>query len=620
MARWQANESLLYGEKPKSTDSRANIDLQRAEEFVDTYLSKIDSPLRFKFGKRKESQFKRVRRLNALRERDADLDYWDLKDLAGKKQNLIYGRAIYCYYADSVEGYYRSHLENVDVYDFLIDPSAGGLDMERGKYMGRYGVVKDRYDLKGSDIYIKAEVRRLVEGESSNSNELSQEETNKKNRRQAVETLTEPQIPDKDKFKFWEWYTTFEGERYYLLLQEQSGIAIRAEKLTDIFPETKQFPQGAWPFWSYAKSPDLTEFWTKSRLDQVREIFMTQNVNVNQMVDNVEEYNKPMKVVNVSNIKNLAELKYRKGGHIKSTGSMDVAKDLQVLRPSAIDTPIQLFNLLETIHEKASGLTAGSKGAEDSDGKVGIYEGNQENAADRFGLTNKTYSFGTKRFAQLYEMGVRQHLTKKVGVDILGPEGIETETISKRDIFRKDDEFSVIVEASDAEERASVIEQRNKLTFLSQNAMNPVQNQKKAYELGGRVVGFKDEEIKELLDTSEFGNAEILSEAARDIEDILDGKPVKPNRAANTAYKQKFVDYMADHEEDMQHEQFTALANYIVSCEPFIMANAARALTAATTMTLTSPPTGTTPVPTRDGAVTLPTPESNGAEIPVQGQ
>ena len=185
-------------------------------------------------------------RLNALRDADANLDFWDIKDLAGKKQNLIYGRAIYAYHADSVNGY-KAYLENVDVYDFLIDPSGGGLDMEKAKYMGRYGVVKDRYEIKKDKSYIKSEVKLLLgDGDNTgtgNANEITQEESNKRNRHQAVETQVEVQKPDKDKFKFWEWYTTFEGERYYLLMQE-TGVAIRVECLTDLFPATKNFRSG----------------------------------------------------------------------------------------------------------------------------------------------------------------------------------------------------------------------------------------------------------------------------------------------------------------------------------------------------------------------------------------
>lgn len=578
ISRWHQNENIFYGVKPEATESRANIELGRAQEFINTYLSKIDNPLRFKFGKRKESQLKRVKRLNALVSYDANNDFWDLKDIAGKKQALIYGRAVYAYYADSHDGY-KAHLENVDVYDFLIDPAAGGLDIEKAKYCGRYGVTKDASELKDNETYIKAETKRLLESGYTSDTETSQEETNKKNRRDAVETKQDVQLDKTDKFTFWEWYTTYEGERYYLLMQE-NGVAIRVEKLTDIFPPTKHFPRGAFPFWSYAYVPDLTEFWTPAPLDQVREIFMAQNVTINQMLDNAEEHNKPMKAVDISAIENTAELKYRKGGLIRMKPGSDFNRAVTFFRPTAIDTPLRVFQVLETIQEKASGVTAGAKGVS-GDEKVGIYEGNQANTADRFGLLNRSYSFGYKRFAQLYELNVRNHLTKKVAVDIMGPEGVETEEVSKRDIFRKDDDFTILVEASDAEQQASQVDQKNKLGFLTANFQNPVQNPRKAYEIGAKVAGFDDELIKELMDISEYGNASIMSEAARDIEDLLDGKRILPNHAANTAYKQKFVDYLKDHQEDLTDEQFNLLVSYIQACEQIIMSNTNRELMSA---------------------------------------
>ena len=92
-------------------------------------LSKIDNPLTFKFKKRTMADYKRVQLINALKEQDANYNDWNYKDLLGKVDAIIYGRAIYAYYADSVDGY-NSNLENVSVYDFLIDPSAGGYDID----------------------------------------------------------------------------------------------------------------------------------------------------------------------------------------------------------------------------------------------------------------------------------------------------------------------------------------------------------------------------------------------------------------------------------------------------------------------------------------------------------
>jgi hypothetical protein len=546
---WHKNEDIYYARKKPTVDSRTNIDLGRGQEYVHTLLSKIDNPLTFKFVKRKESQLKRAKLLNSLRQYDAQRDNWDLKDIVGKKQAIIYGRAIYSYFADSYDGY-CPHLENVDVFDFLIDPDAGGIDMERAKNLGNYGVVKDKSELKKGvkeGIYLKYEVQTLIDG-AGNAGESTPEETNKRNRiyDQNVNT-SDKNMLGKDKYVFWQWYTTFEGERYYVLMNN-SGCAIRIEKLSDIFESN------LWPFWSWACFPDLTEFWTPSFFDYVREPIMGQAVSINQMFDNAEQINKPQKLVNVTAIENLAEVKYRKDGYIKVKGNIDLEKALQTVKVPSIDTPLKVYEALEAILEKSSGLTAASKGIADEE-KVGIYEGNQANSADRFGYLNKSYSFGYKTFARLYENGVRENLTKKVAVDILGPDGVEVKEISRRDIFHKDDSFGIMVEASNAETALSEVEKRTKLAFLSQNAMNPIQSPKKAYELQASIAGFDEETIRQLQDTSEFGDADLMSEAERDIESIIDGKFIKPNQAATTAYKQRFVDYMRDNEEDIDSEQ-----------------------------------------------------------------
>lgn len=569
---WQKNEKMYYGLKEPTDSSRANVDLSGMSEHVETLLSKVDNPLTFKYVKKKNSQLRRVERLNALKTQDANIDFWDLKDIVGKKQCIIYGRAIYSYFADSPNGEYKAHLENVDIYDYLIDPSAGGIDIEQAMYMGRYGVIKTRSDLRKGvkdGLYLKYETEQLVEG-ASNTNSTTQEEVNKYPRRrdQNVWTTT-VEISGSDKFKFWQWYTTFEGERYYLLLSEDGSRAIRVEKLKDIFASD------LYPFWTYAYIPDLTEFWTPSPCDKVRELIMAQSVSINQMLDNAEQINKPMKVVSVGAIEDLASLKYRKDGIVKVKGDIDVNRAYQTISTPSINTPLEVYDRLDIIKQTASGVTAGAKGVSEDD-KVAVYEGNQMNVADRFGLFNKSYSFGYKRFAKLYELGVREHLTKKKAIDVLGPDGIDIEYVGRRDIFRKDDDFGVLVEASNAEMQISEGERQRKVAFLTQEAQNPNINAKKATEMRLSIAGFNEEEIRQLMDTSEFGDAELMAEADRDIEALLDGKDIKPNRAATTAYKQRFVDYMTDHEEDLDMETLMRFDAYIQSIEPFIIENMVR--------------------------------------------
>lgn len=568
VTNWKTNERLYYGNKTISPESRANVDLGQMSAFVHTILSKIDNPLVFKYTKRKDAQLSRVKLLNGLRVIDQEKDNWDIKDIVGKKQALIYGRAIYSYTADSVDGY-AAHLENVDVYDFLIDPSAGGIDLEKAQFMGRYGVIKTKSELKAGikdGIYNRTETNNLIEG-ASNADESSQEQTNKQNRTYDTNVwISQKEIAGSDKFKFWEWYTTYEGERYYVLFCEDGRTAIRIEKLTDMFAS------GLFPFWTWAAFPDLTEFWTPSYCDYVREVIMAQSVSINQMLDNAEMINKPQKIVNVGAIENLAELKYRRDGYIKVKKDFDANKAVQTLNIPSINTPIEVFNILEGIREKASGVTAGAMGLSETD-KVGVYQGNEANAADRFGYLNKSYSFGYKRFAKLYEWGVREHLIKKVSIDILGPEGVEVVEVSRRDIFRKDEEFGCLVEASNAELALSEGEKKMKMEFLANNSMNPMQNPQKAYEIQATIVGFDDDTIRQLQDSGDFGDARIQSEAQEDIESLLDGQKIAPNPGANTAYKQTFVDYLKNHQEDINQDQFLAVVSYIDSLDEIIMKN-----------------------------------------------
>ena len=569
---WQSNESMYYGVKETSEDSRANISLGRMQEFVHTLLSKIDNPLVFKFTKRKPSQLSRVELLNSLRRFDADRNFWDLKDIVGKKQGIIYGRAVYAYYASSDEGY-QSNLENVDVYDFLIDPACGGIDIENAFFMGRWGVVKTIKQLKDgvkNKIYNKEAVSRLIES-GGNSTEENQEETNKRSRSYNQETIGDKENNNHNKFKLWEWFTTYEGERYYILM-DNSGQWIRCEKLSDMFSNDM------WPFWTWAAFPDLTEFWTPSYCDYARDLFLAQDASIGQMLDNADAINKPMRAVDVSAIDDVTKLKYRKDGIIPVKKGVDINRAYQTIITPSINTPIQVFEILEGIQEKASGVTAQAKGTSDEKGKVGIYQGNEAAMADRFGLLNKSYSFGYKRFAKLYENGVKDHLIKKIAIEILGPNGVEVKQISKRDLYKKGDEYGITVEASNAEMMANKQDRNEKLAFLASEVNNPMINKKKSFEMRALISGLSEEDVRQLLDTNSYGNEKLMSEADRDLESLLMGEVIEINDAANNQYKQRMVDYLRDHKEDINDRQFFAISAYIDSLEDVIFRNEARKL------------------------------------------
>lgn len=622
---WQKNEEMYYAKKLTATESRSNIELGRMPEHVHTILAEIDDPLMFRFAKRKESQLRRVNRLNSLRTWDSMRDEipWDISDIAMKKQCIIYGRTAAVYYADSIDGKYKPHLEPIDVYDLLVDPDGGGVNVEQMLYWGRYGVVKSKDQLQAmsdeeKDQYFKKTLDDLIAG-SGNNTESTQEETNKFIRMYGQNTIGKKALQTDEKYKFWQWFTTYKGKRYVVVYHSTAGRAI------SICPLTELFQSGLWPLWTYAAFMDLTEFWTPSYCDYVREIFMNQNVTINQMNDNAEAINKPMKVVNVTAIENLAELKYRRDGIIKTKGDYDANKAVQILQTPSINTPLLVYDKLEAIVEKASGVTETEKGTEDADGAVEIYKGNRKASAGRYGLFNKSYSFGYNRFALLYQWGVREHLIKKEAVEVLGPNGVETESFSRKDIFRKNDDFRVIVESANADKLKDANANEAKIELLTDQVtleaktQQKVVNPQKAFELKARIAGFTDDEIKELMDIDDYGNEDLMSQCAEDIEDIINGEAIKPNPAANNAYKQKIVDYMKAHMEDLTEKQWKDLTDYVKSLQQIIYGNEARSLlqyknqlmNKNTAAIAANPPTGTSA-----GATSEPAAPDQGGELP----
>lgn len=597
VTNWHKNEDMYYARKIKTDEARTNVEIGKMQGFVHTVLSKIDNPLTFKFRKRKEADLKAVNRVNALREQDANDDDWDIKDIAGKKQATIYGRAIYAYSASS-DPEYKPSLEPVDVYDFLIDPACGGIDIEKARYMGRYGIVLDRAEVERrmkSGEFLKEETKELLSG-SANPNESNQEEMNKRNRQSYEGRVSDPQISDADKFKFWEWFTTFEGKRYYLLLSKEFGRVVKIVPLEEMFPATKRYPLGAWPFWTYAAYIDLTEFWTPSPADYVREIFMAQSISINQMLDLAEQVIKPQKAIIANKIVNKAELKYKKDGVIHLKDADDVNKVVQMLNVTPIDTPIQVYQTLDTVAQMESGVTAATRGVADED-KVAIYEGNQANTSDRFGLLNKSYAYGYKRFAYLWLEGVRTHLRKPVAIDMLGPDGIQVEEIKRRDL-RGFGDFIPMVQSSDAEMQSDSIENRNKINYLTGARNSPKFNQDKVEEKLAEMIGFNPDDVKELLDVDNYANAELLSEAARDIELLLKKQMPKPNLAANLAYYEKVVNWYRDNSEyffksgKLDEELMGMFDQYIAQLDQIVTYNQFRKINQQVSEEMAAAPTG----------------------------
>lgn len=562
-----ASENVSARTLDKKPDT-SHLALHKASGFIQTVMSKIDTPLSFMFTAQHDGDKRGAELLNALVEADSETDIWNFKDLLGKEQAIVYGRAIYSYYATS-DGEYKANLTNIDVYDFLIDPNCGGLDLQNARFCGAYNIRFDKQDLqKGVEDgrFISTEVKEILQGDGNND-EVTQEEQDKTNRYYSVAKNSQRKREkyDPNVFKFWNWYTTYNGERYYVVLSETSGKAIRIEKLEDI---TKS---NLFPFWSFAIFPSLTEFWSPSYIGNVREIFMAQNITINQMLLNADKINNPQRAINVDAILDESELRYKKNGKIRFKGDQPINNVFEVFETPSIDTPIAVYETLENIVQLASGVTNAVQGAAEEE-KVGIYEGNISATSDRFNLLNKSYSNGYRHFAELYKWGVQEHLKQKKAVKIIGPEGVEVENINYKDIKPFED-YLTSVQSSTAESQADIRDKRDKLQFLSAYIGSGIISDQNAFEMQAELVGFDPQDIRRLLDTKNTIKSKVIQEAARDVEYAIMGREPKINLIADNAYLDYIYRYMRDKQENLKPDQFRALMELYAMNEPIARDN-----------------------------------------------
>jgi len=578
MSSWNKNEDMYYGKKDVSRDTMSNVEIGKMQGYVHTILSKIDSPLIFKYSKGEASDAKKVKLMNALREKISKVDRWNAKDLQGKKQAVIYGRAVYLYYADVDDNKeYRSNLSLIDVKDFLIDPDAGGDDIEKALYLGWWNTKLSKHQLEAGakkGIYYKAVVEDLIKNGSGNSNKTTEQDQDKKNRFEAYAGVRERTMQREDQWKFYTWITTSQedGERYYMVFTPD-GDCIRCEKWADMNNKRKDYP-----IWTWACFPDAFEFWTPSYCDYAREIFLAQGKSINQMIDNSDKINDPQTAVNVDYIKNLSQVKYKKGGnnYIEVEGNVDVNRVLQTRVTPAIDGPAKVYSILDGIIQSESGVTAGTKGNSDEE-TLGIYEGNLMQAGDRFGLLNKSYADGYLRFANLFKWGIMFRLKKKTAVRIMGPMGLEIEYVTARDLKPYQDDYDILVESSAAEAQSNLADQKNKITFLGQYKGDQTVNQKVLFEIGANVAGFDDDTVRRLLNP-EYGAAEILSEADETFQRLIGGHDVPAYKYANTAFMQRLVDLSDKYDHELTPEQHNTVFAYITEIGPIVEKNMARSL------------------------------------------
>jgi hypothetical protein len=572
---WDKNEEMLMtGNGLKDDSTRSKLILGKMRGFTNTLLSKIDKSITFKYKAPEAGDYLKALYLNSLKDQDKKQGNWDFIDLLGKEDNIIYGRTINLYQSGKdKQGNYTSKLSLIDPKDFLIDPEAGGSDKEKALYMGWWGtkITKKQLDdgIKEGK-YIKTETQRLLRT-SGNNTEETQEDEDKQNR--AIKYSRHERILQKDNiFKFYTWFTTDEeDERYYMVLTP-SGQCVRCQKWNEIKKS------GKYPIWTYAAYPNDREFWTPSPADYVRKIFLSQEKTIRQMIDNSEQTNKPQTIIKPDKIQNLHQLKYNeKSRYIQIDEDASPNEVVNALPVAPLQNAMNVYEMLEKIAQFESGITADVRGVSDED-VLGIYEGNLQQASDRIGLYNKNISDGYREFGILYKEGIDDNLTKPQAVEIMGAEGLEVKKITRKDVRPDGKDYDVVIESSSTDAKNDNIDKKNKLTFINAYKGSEDINQKVLFEKGANIVGFDEDDVKEMLNTQDFSIVRVLREADRIYQDLIKGREVELYNEADTGFQQRLLDLKIRNKNNITIEQDSRVENYMKEIMPIVERNMARRL------------------------------------------
>lgn len=545
IAEWHINEALLYGKKPATLSKRANIMINIAAGLQDSLLAKIKNAPSLVFEPTETGDTEDADLTTDIFKIDSSSNFadWEYKDLMAKKLAFVSGRAILKVSTGSTP--YKHNLDIVDHYDFYSDPMTDGLDLETGQYHYQDFIFKSKSQLQSNKSYDQMSVASLIAlgGDDMPSVDTLDDD---KAHRFSVANMDQSRnaIQPAGMYRLREGYTTVKGTRCYVLYSPDHRIVIKKRTLKQMRPSNK------YPYKSWAYYPDTFNYWSLGPLDLVRDIIMTRNAVINEIIDNNEAKNKPMKYFDPSAVLQPEKLLYRPDGLVPVAKGTDPSKAVFSPQTPDLYNPKEMDAILEDLTGKIIGISSASQGSEDEKQKVGIYYGNMQEIAGRMSLFEISYSRCFNGIGELWLEDAQDKLTTKQAIKMIGEKAVNW---GKIDITK----YGIIIKGGVTQAKNDAIKAKAKSDYIAGLMANPnlngILNIKAALEYGAETAGFSEVQVDELLNPNVDDDIQLIR-ASQAIQNLLSGDAFRPFLKASPVYLQKVFDYLAETELEPEQE------------------------------------------------------------------
>lgn len=580
--KWKSFEDLKAGNVKKKLRIQYSVALPIFSGMLDTLAADFDEPVELQFEKKHPSDYFKVQKIQASFDMEKksleSTARWDYKSRIDKSINIIYGRSILKEYAES-DPKYRNVLQVVHPTYFHCQPMGGGL-LENHLFAGEEGILRTEDELKNgaeSGVYDTAQVKLLKE-RAGNKDYVS--EVTEYQREKLSRFMASGLDPDNNSYvgettyNLCEWVLTHKGDRYYLLFDPWTMTWLRCELLKDVFSKN------LFPWTSWASFEDDKIFWSQSYADIIYPVADSIVTLYNQELTNREKRNMGARAYDKDmfpDVAKLDEAQYRPDALVPvdtKGGTRSIGDGLYRFDTAELQGTIQLLDWTIKDLQRDTGVTDVSQGtATNAAKKVNVAYMEQASVAKRLGYKSQSYTECWGEIGLRYVQGLKDHMSQKMYIEILGDSGIEPDVMTREDIMLKG-EIGVQVISSTAQKASAEKDRQAHAEAIKLLIQDQNMNSEWRTAATLRYVGkFKEDEIKLALDTRNYASKESVAKAHIVIEELLADKEPLLNYAADSIFLKIINEYMMDHRNKLGKDKFKQFALYIAKNTELAMKN-----------------------------------------------